>query len=113
MIEITTEKVIVRGVPHRRIKNVVALEREQLPTNYLENGWRCYMVRDSPWPYLRIMMPSYETACEHLTIGNVYKEEWFQKLLQMVKQCGDRLHEINKEIAELKKTWVGDEAFLI
>ena len=111
MIEIATEKTLVRGVPHRRIHKVVAVEKEQLPTKYLEEGMCCYMVKDQHCPCLRIIAPPCKSAW--ITVGDSYTEEWFQESLQMIKQCGDRLHEINKEIAELKRTWVGEESFLI
>ena len=45
-IAISAEKILVKGIPYRRIQSIVALKKSQLPTQYLESQPRCYVVQD-------------------------------------------------------------------
>jgi exonuclease VII small subunit len=46
-------------------------------------------------------------------VGDIIEQEEFEKMMKVVKYCGEKLHNINQEIKEIKKTWQGDEVFKI
>jgi hypothetical protein len=112
MIKIHTEKVIpVSGIVSRKIKTISGvLAADSLPyeykyqsgpdTNWLEKTENALHVRGRPDDV-------------ELTEGVTYSEGYFQNGLAVIKKCGQRLHIINKKIAEKKKEWVGEETFVI
>jgi len=112
-IKIGTKKVIVKGEQVREIVELSCLKIASLPTRYLlTNGRNDSNHLPSVWLWEDRIMTSSPTVV-NLTIGNTYPEKTFQETLTFIKAAGDRLHDINKELAEANKNWNGDETFVI
>ena len=103
-IIIKTKKIVEKGLAKREIVEVKALKREELPDEYL-NG-----LGSSCWGWDGGL--NFANG-NHIVAGSLVKEDAFQHQLLRIKECGQRLHEINKKIALLKETWQGEETFII
>lgn len=105
-IKIVTDKLVPpSGVPSRKIISIEGvLKREELPSAYfLGDGPRIYKTE----------MGYIDLPSGYLVQNEVYNEDQFQSHLAKIREAGARLHEINSKIRELKKTWKGEETFLI
>lgn len=108
MIEIKTEKVVIRGEQRRKIISVFALTEKELPQEYTKEGERVFLETNCNTRYLRI-----EHTYDNVYEGGTYPEHTFNKFLDIIRKAGDRLRDINKKLAEANKDWHGEETFLI
>jgi hypothetical protein len=115
-IIIKTEKLIpASGVPSRKIISWEGvLYWDNLPAEYKEQGPHCYyewaiMASSKERKRISFSLSSIKTLIWNDTIS----ESEFQRTLSYMRECANRLHEINSKIRELKKTWVGEETFEI
>jgi hypothetical protein len=109
-IKIETEKVydMQQGEMRRIIKITGVYSQNKLPKEYTDGnnirlgipiGQNNHIVFSEPIPSI---------------IENDYIEESaFQKRLEVVKKCGDRLHEIMIAIKKRQNAWKGNETFII
>jgi len=103
-IKIKTEKIVERGVAKRKILAIEGvIPHDELPAEYLLLFPYSYMDRQ----ILRIW------GCGCLNVDGVMEEVEFQKSLNGLKICGERLHSINQKIKALTQTWKGEETFII
>jgi hypothetical protein len=106
IIKIETEKVLLDSIagPARKILKVRALKREEVPPEYVEGDYWCYLSEDGN----AIFGEDFT-----LTVGTVISEEVFQRILGDLRECGNRLREINRSRRELAEVWKGTETFEI
>lgn len=109
-IRIKTEKVVNKdGIPCRKIVNIEGvIQLKDLPQEYI-GGFHFRGNSSQEIDFRNVP----EKMGGDMYIGNTYPEQHFQTALTSMKVCGQRLHEINLKIAEAKKTWNGDETFII
>ncbi len=117
MIKITTKKVIVRGEKRRKIVDIMGvMPISELPSFYL-NTYPQVIKRHERWNCRDICIKQTNryniVESQLLVIGDTYDELTFQKVLQVIRKAGDRLHKIRQEEKELKKVWKGEEVFCI
>lgn len=110
-IVVETQKVVDRGRAGRIISGVEALYEEELPLEYMKGTPRCWKEEEEEGTILRVREEGY--SVHRLVIGRWYSEDDFQKMLEKLRLCGTRLHEINLRVNQLKETWVGEETFVI
>jgi len=107
-IKIRTEKIVEKGIAKRKILAIEGvIPYDELPTEYLQA---------SPYAFLqqytdRQILIMGVVGCAD--ISDTMEEVEFQKSLNGLKVCGERLHEINQKIKALKETWNGEETFII
>lgn len=111
-IEIKTEKVVKGNRESRLVKGVKALGRSRLPDHYLMTYPHCFMGNNAIIVKHTPVLPT-NPATAIIKAGEVYSEDEFQRILDLVKRCGNRLMEINKELARLEAEWNGKETFEI
>jgi hypothetical protein len=46
-------------------------------------------------------------------VGDYIPKDRFEKVLEIIKVCGEKLHNLNVKIKEMKKEWKGTEEFKI
>lgn len=110
MIKIRAEKIVKDGIACRKIINISGvLSKEDLPVDYV-NGPYFTTLGNSSRPAIDFRNQTDESI-ESIWVGGTIEENEFQKTLKAIGEYGDRLHEINQKIAELKKTWNGTETF--
>ena len=108
MIKIETRKEIVRGAQKRRIINVEALSEHELPLEYvmgfpftrLGSDGNSLLIRDG-------------NTTMWINQNELWDNESFQKWLEVIKNAGNRLKEINKKLEDHNKNWEGEETFII
>lgn len=110
MLKITTEKIVERGEPKRRITAITGLmKNKDLPRAYIkgvprieENG-NLFLRDDRSLWFVRSLLP-----------GTKYDEEfWSRTILPQIKEAGEKLHSLRQEEKKLKETWKGEETFVI
>lgn len=107
-IEIRTEKVVNgNGEKERKILGWKCLPCNELPDMYIDNKPHIY---STLYETLVVISLEYEW---HVSKDYIIPEEYFQKLLEVCVEAGNRLREINKHLAKLKAEWHGEETFII
>jgi hypothetical protein len=107
-IRIETEKVIAnpgndsKGHRMRRIMNIEALRENELPKEYLKEPPFCYLSAGGSHLYLH--ESGVNKRGRVLLLGTCLEEQEFQEVWKVIKQAGERLHEINSR-------WSGKEVF--
>ncbi len=110
-LKIQTKKVVVDGKKFRKIISVQGLDVCSLPTEYLKGYPNVVYVSEGKFKLLEVRIKEGESL--DLMQGKTFPESYFQKVYGLIKQSGDRLHEINIKINELRKEWHGKEDFEI
>jgi hypothetical protein len=103
----TTKEVRSDGVHGRRIREIISLKRDQLPTLYLEQDKHCFMDYCGK---LIATLPIYKIIFEK---EKFYSEKKFRKNIEFIYQCGDKLKEVKDFLKEKRKQWHGRETFVI
>jgi len=107
-IKIKTEKVVEKGIAKRKILAIEGvIPRDELPTEYLQAYPYAYLQQYADRQILLIGV----VRCAD--IKDTMEEVEFQKSLNGLKTCGERLHGLNQKIKALKETWNGEETFII
>ena len=107
-IKIKTEKVVEKGIAKRKILAIEGvIPYDELPVKYLQTYPYAYTHQGMTRPHIQI------SGCGCANISGVMEEVEFQKALEGLKICGERLHGLNQEIKALKETWNGEETFII
>jgi len=109
-IKIQTEKVVNKdGIACRRIISIEGvIEYHKLPEEYTSG----YHFRSAHGNNIDFGYRP-DGGSRDMEVGGTYTETHFQRSIESMKECGQRLHQINQRIAELKKTWNGEETFII
>lgn len=116
MFKLFTEKLVVQGEKKRKILGWAGLMKEEnMPKEYLEGTPRFLQDRHGS-----IVIDADVTAPNGKRYNwgifrkdQIVDEEWFQFNLQLMKEAGDRLHQLRQKEQKLKETWKGDETFVI
>jgi len=107
MIKIKTEKVVEKGIAKRKILAIEGvIPYDELPNEYLQTHPYAFLQHYTDGQILL-------RGCGCANISDTMEEVEFQKSLNGLKICGERLHEINQKIKALKETWNGEETFII
>jgi hypothetical protein len=120
---IKTKKVVYRGEKCYKILSYgcYELEDDRLPHRYFENFPFCFVGCDDEFVVVTndksIAGKSDSLYSEDdnyiIEVGGLVPKEEFEKLVKIVRVCGEKLHTINQEIKEMKKEWQGEEEFKI
>ncbi len=111
-ITIKTEKVIDAKLGiSRKILEICALREEELPKEYFGSDY-CYLTENRTDAYLHIS--SAENGSLRLVLLAAYTEPEFQKRMEIIRRCANRLHEIKEKFRQaVKNGWAGEETFVI
>lgn len=113
-IVIETVKVVTgNGIQERKITRLSAAKKEQCPKEYL-NGKHCFFLGKNAHNECAFVGKYYnDSLIRFLSEGDIIPEKNFQDVLSYVRECGNELTRINKEIRALRKEWHGKETFTI
>jgi len=107
-IKIKTEKVVEKGIAKRKILAIEGvIPHDELPLEYLQTHPYAFLQHYTDGQILHM------GGCGCADIDGVMEEVEFQKSLDGLGTCGERLHSINQKIKALKETWNGEETFII
>jgi len=114
MLNIITEKILLRGAKARKIISFEGcLKNDKLPQKYLDYyprlettyssnhqciQWNIYFGESYPWYFRK---------------GDIIEEDLFQKILINIRECGNRLHSINERLKKENEGWKGEETIII
>ena len=105
MIVVKYKKVMKKGVKKVLITEVKALTKEELPERYLDGAPRVWLEQDS-YGYFHLRGVNENGYPVWLSEGSMYDPDDFQKTIEFLVKCGERLKEINEEIRRERKHWV-------
>lgn len=96
-IKIKYDKIIpASGIKSVKIKSITGvLTIDKLPVEYFKNDYFYWEIGDFP-PFIS-MHKSIDTPLS-LAVGKIMEYKDFQKAIQFMDACGDRLHEINQRL---------------
>ena len=110
-IRISTEKIVFRGQKARKITGIEGvIASEKLPFEYVEGYPRIKWI--SSWGG-GLEIYGEDGDYMSLFLDEIYTEAEFQTRLKWIEKAGERLYEIRKKEKELKKSWKGEETFII
>lgn len=109
-IKIGFSKTIVNGIRGRTIRSIKALDKAQLPEEYLEQRGAIYReeLKDGAVQCLRIGLA--QTQVTLLATGMWFPETKFALKLAAILKAGNLLREVNKRLAN---EWAGEEFITI
>lgn len=112
-LKITTQKIVERGVKKRKITKIEGLiTGNKLPIKY--HNQIPYLYTYYEIPHIKFHSNSGTIREIIINVGRIYKpEEWDEEILPAIKEAGQRLHEIRKEVKEIEKEWQGEETFIV
>jgi len=114
-IEIRAEKVLAldKSGPCYLVREVRCLGRDKLPKEYKDSlPWCCLTYYDGQQCIeFDVSGPGYHKG--RLTVGKTYDQEDFEKVLEIIRRCGQRLRKINEKRKELTIESQGEVTFLI
>ena len=115
---IKTEKIVIRGVKKRKITSIDGLiVHGGLPIKYLENVPyinQYYNANYDVTPFVKFKTKKGTIVERCFEVGREYDPvEWDDEILPAIREAGERLHNIRKEVKEAEKTWCGEETFII
>ena len=108
-IEIYAEKVVERGVRKLKVMGFDALDYSQLPEEYTAGYPNAYKQSRA----LLVIFADKNDKNEGFCVGAQYSEAEFNKGIELLRKCGQRLHEINLKIKEETKDWEGQVVVVI
>lgn len=115
-LTIKAQKVVHRGVKCYKILEFTCYEAEdeRLPQGYFKDYPFCYREGDEfvIGTNDKMLMNQWD-ECYCFKVGNYVSKDKFEKALEVVKVCGEKLHNLNVKIKEMKKEWKGTEDFKI
>jgi len=107
-IEVKTEKVLEKGLrKYKVIEFNDVIEHQDLPLEYFGDYPYMYNYGDG------VVMVKDEDTRTTFRIGNMYSSDAMTDLIETMKRCANRLHNINRRIQEDEKIWVGNETFVL
>ena len=113
---IKTKKVVYRGEKCYKILSFTCYDHDdkRLPNDYFKDFPYCYKDCD----VFVIKTNDSELAsdidrCFSFEVGDYVPKDKLEKALEVVKVCGEKLHNLNVKIKEMKKEWKGTEEFKI
>jgi len=109
-LKIDTKKIVYRGQKFYEVKGYSCYESERLPVKYFEQFPYCFNADDN---FLAVVSSNNDDDCYEVRVGDLIPQEDFERMLKIVRHCGEKLHKINMEIKEIKKGWNGQESFEI
>lgn len=109
MITLKIKKIVVRGERMIKILDVKALTEGELPLRYvqiadLQNDAYAYMRSE----YKQLYVARHQWA-HTLYLGEVLTESKFTEIVKLLRKCGERLREINRQLAIDNAGWHGEE----
>ncbi len=116
---IKAKKLISRGEKVYKILSFSCynLEDDELPHSYFKEFPYCFefddtlvVVTNDKEFIENSFVKTKENSCAY-EVGDYVPQDEFEKLMKILKVCGEKLHKINQEIKELRKTWNGTEDF--
>lgn len=111
MITIKAEKVINKGKQELKITKIKALHFDELPHRYT-NGYKEKKLYVCLYGNNSLLLNDPAKTFDYFSlyvfqVGQTYSREYFEKAIKLIRQAGDRLRRINKELAEQNKNWNG------
>jgi hypothetical protein len=107
--ELKFTKIVIDDQPMLRFDDAKGiLGRDKLPSKYLNQVPRFYNEMRGCEPKVHLVM---EEAHHILKIGDIFSSDTVNIIIKEMKQAGDNLTKINKQIKTTRKknqTWTGD-----
>jgi hypothetical protein len=113
---IKTKKVVYRGLKCYKILDFTCYEDNdvRLPSDYFKEYPFCFKDDDEFVLGTNDKSLINEWGNDYsFKVGDYIPKEKFEKVIEAVKVCGEKLHNLNVKIKEMKKEWKGIEEFKI
>uniref|UniRef100_A0A6M3LIW8 Uncharacterized protein n=1 Tax=viral metagenome TaxID=1070528 RepID=A0A6M3LIW8_9ZZZZ len=113
-IRISVQKFEWLGIQYYKILNIKALEKEKLPLEYInadEDESVIWLDNKGEFFGGRSGLYSPHRLDGDLIIGELYREDVFERKLEHIEKAGKFLNEIKNNIH--KKEWTGRKTFVI
>lgn len=101
MIKVTFKKVLRKGEKRCEYVSCEALCSDDLPERYLSKTPNCYKLHST-------LVINTEHNTVQLSPKDRFDPAHTQMLLNTIRKCGKRLHEINKELEVENEGWEGE-----
>jgi hypothetical protein len=112
-LSIKAKRVVSRGVKCYQVTELSSYGEEELPIVYFEQYPYCIYSEDMLEIVTNDKHPVFEGGGCTLRVGEVVPEYYFDKILEVVRVCGNKLHNINELIRLNTQEWKGEEEFTI
>jgi hypothetical protein len=116
MIKIKVKKQVNRGQKMLEVIKIDGvMKKDNLPIEYLQDGVCCYYIDEDSCSYIKKYIKAYDEKGKSYSLMEKgwYSEQQFNETLEVIRRAGDRLHEINKKIKQLKEEWNGEIEIII
>jgi len=119
---IKTKRVVYRGEKCYKILEYSCydLEDDRLPLSYFEEFPFCFIGYDGEFVVatndksLTDKSPNEHDKNNYIfEVGDYISKDDFEKLMEAIKYCGEKLHNLNVKIKEMRAEWKGNEDFKI
>lgn len=110
-IKIGAKRIVSKGVQLWKITKIKMLKETQLPLAYTK-GSGCVWYSSTRHGIVYRGGPGFLNT-EFLKVGDRVSASALEEKLELIKNCGDTLQLINKQLVEENKDWNGEETFII
>jgi len=116
---IKTQKIVYRGEKCYKILSFAYynFNDERLPKDYFAEFPFCFeddgqfIIRTNDKSLVKYSVYGENIYC--FKVEDYIPKDEFEKILEIVKYCGEKLHNLNIKIREMEKEWNGTEEFKI
>ena len=118
-IEIKTKEVIFKGHKSVLVTKVRMLPVSELPFPYLLDAPSCWLAEETEQKTNVVMARVWVDGLRDLLVvpileeNKIYRYDDFEKILKLIKYCGNNLAEVNKKLKEKHENWNRTQTFKI
>jgi hypothetical protein len=105
VLKLKVKKVIDRGEKYYKLLSFECYKEYELPHKYFDKYPYCYMEDNLVF----VNISNKEDDNYAFKLGDFVDEATFDKLIKVLRVCGEKLHNLNQEIKQLKVEWKGEE----
>ena len=103
----TQKEVTSNGTLGYRVTEINALKHSELPSVQTGEYPNCSL------EYVTLIAKETKFGTSLISIGNFYTVDTFEKKIEIIKKCGEKLKNDRKVLALLKAQWSGKKTFTI
>jgi len=120
-LKLSAKREVCKGTKYYKILSFSCydLDSDELPHVYFEKYPYCcetegmLMVATNDKEYVEKSASKASIDCCVYKVGDLIPQDEFDKLLKILHVCGEKLHDINISIKEMRSEWQGVEEFNI
>jgi len=110
---VKTKKILHKGKPCFRIVSFKGLKHEELPSKYTESSPYCFVQNNGSLFVEALDIAKQLNFRATVKPGQILERDNFYNMIKLLKLCGNKLHEINKENRAKYKDWKGFVSYKI